>query len=57
MRLMTESERVARYSRSSFEASQHFLDSKSYGSRLLAIYQSAAVEQQRERLAKGMKRH
>ena len=57
MRLLSEPERVERYSLSSFEASQDFLDPESYGRRLLAIYQNAAVAQRRERLEKGMRRH
>lgn len=57
MRLLSVPERVERYSRSSFEASHGFLDSESYGRRLLAIYQKAAVAQRRERLEKGKRRH
>lgn len=56
MRLMSVPERVMRYSQSSLEASQDFLDPEAYGRQLLAIYQKAATAQRVERLEK-MRRH
>jgi glycosyltransferase involved in cell wall biosynthesis len=52
MRLLSEPNRVACYSRSSFEASRSFLDAEFYGRRLLTIYEKAAAAQRKERLKK-----
>jgi glycosyltransferase involved in cell wall biosynthesis len=55
MRLMLEPERVARYSRSSFEISRKFLGTEAYGDRLRAIYEHAAVAQREERRDRHMR--
>jgi glycosyltransferase involved in cell wall biosynthesis len=57
MQLLCEPSRAARYSHSSFEAPRNFLDPKSYGRRLLAIYRTAATEQRKERLQEGARLH
>jgi glycosyltransferase involved in cell wall biosynthesis len=48
MRSLSDNERVARYSRSSFEAAKTFITPDTYRSRLMTIYDTAALAQRGE---------
>jgi glycosyltransferase involved in cell wall biosynthesis len=53
MRLLSDHDRVLRYSRSSFEASHCFLNAETYTARLLTIYQEASRIQASEHLGRA----